>query len=98
MLTRENFKDTWARPKPDDTQRSPWQEKMALDPPLKSSKSTNGGMEAVMREDNSGDRKVEDVVVEKRIKVPCRMPVFKFQRHGIGDKRKWHSPSGRVHG
>lgn len=102
MLTRENFKDTWARPKPDDTRKSPWLEKMAVDTPSNPPKSHNGGgggIEVVMRDDHPGERMAEDVVVvEKRIRNPCRMPVFKFQRHGIGEKRKWHSAQGRVHG
>jgi len=100
MLTRENFKDTWARPKPGDSpHKSAWQEKLAVAMPPSTSKEPNG-MEEVLQPE--GERMVEDGVVQeelvKRIKAPCRMPVFKFQRQGIGQRWKWHHSKAKVHG
>jgi len=100
MLTRENFKDTWARPKPgDDSHKSAWQEKMAVDTPPSTSKQPEPtkGMDRVLRPE--AERMAEDGVVQgEMMKVPCRMPVFKFQRQGIGQRWKWHHPVGKVHG
>jgi hypothetical protein len=105
MLTRENFKDTWARPKPEDKKKAGKAngEEMSVDvPPMKGRSKHNeyshdaemGGVvensvdEGTMEVEKKGEgmnRKVKSDMARK-------MPVFAFQRRGIGAVKSKQKP------
>ena len=98
MLTRENFKDTWARPKPEDKTRAGKAdgEDMNVDvlPMNSSSKQNEDSQDAEMGGvmENSVDEGTMDVEKKKgegrdrksKSDMARKMPVFAFQRRGIG--------------
>ena len=120
MLTRENFSNTWARPKMENS----GQGTMAIDRPEKTRTVEKKTVEEYMVVDqpttvttkDSGDVRMEGVETpaEKdvlkngagHIKNPrswasIKMPIFAFQRHGIGSiktgsgKSKYHQPKSK---
>ena len=120
MLTRENFNDTWARPKMEKSR----QENVAIDRPEKTRMVEKKTMEEYMVVDQpttvttkgSGDVEMESVetppeedvlkngaglVKNPRSWTSAKMPIFAFQRHGIGSikagsaKSKYHPPKSK---
>ena len=96
MLTRENFKDTWGRPKPEDKKKSGKEigEEMSVDvAPLNGSRKKEDVRDAEMggvveNSVDNGTMEVEkkgDVRNSKsKSEISRKMPVFAFQRRGIG--------------
>ena len=98
MLTRENFKDTWARPKPDEKKKAGKTDgdEMSVDiPPKNKSWKKNedthdtemGGVveSAVDERTTVIEKKAEEGRNGKSKSETWRkMPVFAFQRRGIG--------------
>jgi hypothetical protein len=90
MLTRENFKDTWARPKPEDKKKvgKADGEEMSVDVPPKYNEDNDAEMGGVV--ENSVDEGTMEVETGKarnrKVKsdMARKMPVFAFQRRGIG--------------
>ena len=74
MLTRENFKDTWARPK-EDGKNAPV-ENMVVDGATNED-STEIKMEGIVE----GKGTKSD---NARTWTPLKMPIFRFQHRGIG--------------
>ena len=102
MLTRENFKDTWARPKPEDKKvgRKGGENEMSIDMPPKKreTKPSEGVPDAEMADVEEKSMNVSPMEVEKagvrKVKLKSwpskNMPIFPFQRYGIGAvKRKF---------
>jgi hypothetical protein len=103
MLTRENFKDTWARPKPEDKRKSGKAdgEEMSVDvPPMNSGSKHNEDNDAEMGGvvDNSLDERTMEIekgeVRNQKSKsdMTRKMPVFAFQRRGIGAVKSKQNP------
>jgi len=100
MLTRENFNNTWARPKMEKSQGT-----MVIDRPEKT-RTVEKNMECMVVDrpttvtiKESGDMEIESVGTPAEQDVPkngaghvknphswtsVKMPTFAFQRHGIG--------------
>jgi hypothetical protein len=99
MLTRENFKDTWARPKLEDNKRREG-EGMDVDvSPVKGSNMKHrenhdaemGDAQMTDMVEGSVDERTMEVERKEEIRngnlksqTSMKMPIFKFQRHGIG--------------
>ena len=104
MLTRENFKDTWARPKPEEKKMGVKGngEEMAVDvPPIKGSTRELGNIsdhengEAAKSSVEEGTMEAQkDSSNAKSKDWPSKsLQVFAFQRHGIGAiKNKFPHP------
>jgi len=99
MLTRENFKDTWARPKPEEKGKTEG-EAMGVDMSPESRRRTKHQEDhdtemgntpvAGIVEDSVDDRTMEIEGKEEtrngrlQSRASLKMPVFAFQRRGIG--------------
>jgi hypothetical protein len=92
MLTRENFRDTWARPRADKRKANSRPEDMVIDQNNTEIKEDTPGMELEI--EGAKETPSEDVVTDatvdmngKENKRPWqkrKMPIFTFQRNGIG--------------
>jgi hypothetical protein len=104
MLTRENFKDTWARPKPEDKRKAGKAdgEEMSVDvPPMNSSSKHNedshdaemgGVVENSVDEGTMEVEKGEGRNRKVKSDMARKMPVFAFQRRGIGAVKSKQKP------
>ena len=91
MLTRENFKNTWGRPKTDSKSASVSkdEEKMVVDTTFPRTNVVEMEMEGVVktpleRDNKKDDSKTNENYGNTRTKIPRKMPVFGFQHRGIG--------------
>jgi len=104
MLTKENFKNTWAKPKT-EKRTKPAGDKMVVETIRES--ETTGAAGEIKMEGMVEETKDEDLVHENvrdttkswnpRLWQPKQMPIFAFQRHGIGvvkSKAKDHAYKG----
>jgi hypothetical protein len=97
MLTRENFMDVWVKPKMEGENAS--QQKMAADPsPAEQMQdSVDEEMKGISTDEanvTTGDGGKSAVRnVESRTFKPMKLPVFAFQKHGIGVAKRKRRPN-----
>jgi hypothetical protein len=91
MLTRENFKNTWGRPKMDSKSASvpKDEEKMVVDTTATTENVAEMAMEGVVKtpleqDTKKDDNKNNESYGNTRIRIPRKMPIFGFQHRGIG--------------
>jgi hypothetical protein len=94
MLTRENFKDTWARTKPEEKKKGVGKtdgDEMRVDmPPMNGSLKQNEdrhdtGMGGVDETTTAVEKTAEEGRNGKsKLETRMKMPIFAFQRRGIG--------------
>jgi len=91
MLTKENFKDTWARPKFNEKYESTRHERMPLDGRAAAKMESASKIEMNIVDESAKDLDTEMDEAQDGKKSgnlrswePLRLPAFSFQRDGIG--------------